>query len=128
MKNTHFISKINTGGGHEVDYYLYKKNDNIWKAAIVNEEGASLYTIRVDDYKKQIEEEQEFLKRYYDEKEIKYDDVEWLFWITIERFDFTENSIVYHYCMDHEGYNYFDYNSKKREEICKEIMEIYIHQ
>lgn len=128
IDNTTFISKINTGGGHEVDYYLHKINDTMWKAIVINEEGYNLYTIFADEYKRVIEEEQEFLKNYYDEKIIKYNDAEWLFWITLDHFDFTEDAIVFNYSVDYETADYYDYNSRKREEICRDIMEVFINQ
>lgn len=128
IQNTHFINRINTGGGHEVDYYLKAKNDKILKAIIINEEGYNLYTIFVDEYKKIIEEKQEFLKNYFDEKIIKYNDIEWLFWITLEHFDFMENAIVFNYSVEYETADYYDHNGRKREKICRDIMEIFLNQ
>ena len=143
MKNTEFISKVRTGGGCLVDLYMKKESEKMWKLITINEDGPCYYTIFMDEYRKFLKENNKMLEEYYACKMEPAEDVEQIFWIATDGLVGIEDSIRYDYFEEHENLHlylseeekeeieegafidYFRFTSSVREEICKDLMEIY---
>lgn len=142
MKNTEFISKVNTGGGCMVDLYSEREN-NILRFMSVNEDGIGYYTVFMDEYEKALKENKNMLEFNFGYELEKTEDLEQLFWIAIDQYPEFQESIRYDLFREHEGLelymseeeredidegvyiDYFKFTSSVREKICKDLMEIY---
>lgn len=124
MQNTSdsvFLSRLNTGGNYLVDVYYKKINENTAIMLNVNDECANIYNIDLEKYKEFIEKNQQHLREIFAEKVIKSEDVEWMFWITLEQVDGIEDIIKFEYSVDHEDYDIED-SIKIRKSKCELII------
>lgn len=124
MQNTSdsvFLSRLNTGGNYLVDVYYKKINENTAIMLNVDNEGANIYNIDLEKYKEFIEKNQQHLREIFAEKVIKSEDVEWMFWITLEQVDGIEDIIKFECSVDHEDYDIED-SMKIRKSKCELII------